>query len=460
MEPPPHFALTALCERLALPESWLGGPLAAGFADRLAQARRHLREASTQAALQTGPVVVAESEPAAFLAAVLAAGEIGQPVALARPHWTDAERAQAAAQLRPGVWFGEQATGWPDVNPAEAYDSTAWQGTMLIPTGGTGGRVRWAVHTWNSLATAARALEAFLGDGPFTHYSTLPPWHVSGLLPAVRAIETNGRLCLDAWKPLEGGAAPAIAPQRIVISLVPTQLQRLLAHDAVVEWLRGTRAILLGGAAPTAALLAKARELRLPVALAYGMTETAAVVAAQSPADFLAGEPPAVMALPHARTWIAGDDGEPQLPEAPGRVWVEAESLFQGYFPKWREPGPLATDDNGTLDRQGRLHLAGRRDRVIITGGEKVDPRMVEEALRATGLVEDVLVAGTPDTEWGQVVAALYTGEPRTAEELRAALRDRLPPAALPKIWIHTAHLPTDERGKPDPAALLARARR
>ena len=455
MEPPSDIGLAALHARLEQPSCWLGGPAASGFSEHFERVGRKLDATASSDPPPAGPVVVAEAQPAQFLAAALAAIARSLPVALARPHWSTAERAQAAAQLRPGHWFGPDAP-WPDVYPPINYEPAAWRGAILIPTGGSGGRVRWAIHDWGTLAAAARALETFLGDGPFTHVSTLPPWHVSGLMPAARALETGGQLWLDDWKSLEGGTPPATDAKSAVISLVPTQLLRLLEQPALVEWLGSTRAILLGGAAPPPGLLESARELRLPVALAYGLTETAAVVAVQSPADFLSGEPPAATPLSHARVWIADETGEPRLPNAGGRVWIEAESLFLGYYPTRRAPGPFATDDDGELDIQGRLRLLGRRDRLIITGGEKVDPRLVEEALRATGLVEEVLVTGAPDAEWGQRVAAIYTGEPRPQAELRAAIEDQLPPSAIPKTWIHTARLPLDERGKVDRAALAA----
>ena len=455
MESPSDIGLAALHARLDKPGSWLGGPAASGFSEHFENARRQLDATASPDPLAVGPVVVAEALPAHFLAAALAAVARSLPVALARPHWSAAERTQAAEQLRPGRWFGPNAP-WPDVYPQIHYDPAAWRGAILIPTGGSGGRVRWAIHDWGTLAAAARAFETFLGNGPFTHVSTLPPWHVSGLMPAVRALETGGQLWLEAWKSLESGAPPATDPKSAVISLVPTQLLRLLEQSAVVEWLRTTRAILLGGAVPPPGLLERARVLRLPVALAYGLTETAAVVAAQSPEDFLAGEPAAVTPLSHAHLWIADETGEPRLPNTPGRVWVEAESLLLGYYPMRRAPGPFATDDDGELDLQGRLRLLGRRDRLIVTGGEKVDPRLVEEALRATGLVEEVLVAGAPDAEWGQRVAAIYTGAPRSPAELRAAIEGHLPPSAIPKTWIHAARLPLDERGKIDRAALAA----
>jgi O-succinylbenzoic acid--CoA ligase len=383
------------------------------------------------------PVVVAQANRAQYLAGFLAAIASKRPVVLANPQWGESERAQAAAQIQPGVWLGEKSTRWPKMKSPK-FAAKTWAGRIFIPTGGTGGRVRWAIHTWATLATAAHALADFLDAARCTHVSTLPPWHVSGLMPAVRALETQGTLRLEDWKSLEGGRAPGIPPETAIISLVPTQLERLLKRKAVLAWLRNTRAVLLGGAAAQSALLKRARALRLPIALAYGMTETAAAVALQTPEDFLAGKTPWLTPLPHARIWV-GDEADHTLPKGKsGRIWIEASSLCQGYFPVRRKPGPFGAEDIGKSDKRGRLSVLGRTDRVINTGGEKVDPTELEKQIRATGWVDEVRVVGLPDMVWGERVVAIYSGKKRNAKEWRKALQGKVAPHAVPKVWQHT----------------------
>jgi len=417
---------------------WLAGPGAERFAETLAKARAKLKRKSGR-----GPVVVAAENTADFLAGVWAAREENRTIVLANPRWGVVERVQAAAQMAPGLWLGDRSARWPKSRPDFEFKTQAWSGMIFIPTGGSGGRVRWAMHTWVSLSLAARALAKFLDAAGCTHVGLLPPWHIGGLMPAVRALETGGTLWLEDWRRIEAGHAPATPPERALVSLVPTQLQRVLTHRRVITWLRQTRAILLGGAAASPALLERARQLRLPIVLAYGMTETAAVVATQTPADFLAGQPPVVSPLLHAKIWV-GDDTGRRLPRGrPGRVWIETESLFAGYFPARRKPGPWGTEDRGVLDARGRLRILGRLDRVINTGGEKVHPEEMEKHIRATGLVEEVKIIGLPDVEWGERVAAIYTGKKRADKKLRAALRGRLAAHALPKVWMHAASLET-----------------
>jgi O-succinylbenzoic acid--CoA ligase len=170
------------------------------------------------------------------------------------------------------------------------------------------------------------------------------------------------------------------------LSLVPTQLQRLLEVPTARAWLKGLRTIFIGGGPAWPDLLDRAAEAGLPVALGYGMTETAAMIASQTPEEFAQGDRSSGRVLPHAKVTIGTETDGAGLPaDIVGTVTIEGASVFRGYFPEQRATTPFTTDDLGWLDEQGRLHLAGRRDAVIITGGKKVQPAEVEAALRNTG---------------------------------------------------------------------------
>ena len=107
--------------------------------------------------------------------------------------------------------------------------------------------------------------------------------------------------------------------------------------------------------------------------------------------------------------------------------------------------------DGGRLDGEGRLVVDGRLGDVIVTGGEKVWPRPVEDVIRGCPGVRDVAVIGRPDAEWGHRVVALVVpdqeGTP-TLEALRAAVREALPPWAVPKELELVGALPTTALGK------------
>jgi O-succinylbenzoic acid--CoA ligase len=113
---------------------------------------------------------------------------------------------------------------------------------------------------------------------------------------------------------------------------------------------------------------------------------------------------------------------------ADATIQIEADSLFRGYYPHQREAGPWSTDDRGRWDEHGSLHVLGRRDATIISGGEKIAPEEVEAVLRSTGQFADVAVVGVPEPEWGEVVVACYRVGP-TPVDLAAAA------GASPSNW-------------------------
>jgi O-succinylbenzoic acid--CoA ligase len=103
------------------------------------------------------------------------------------------------------------------------------------------------------------------------------------------------------------------------------------------------------------------------------------------------------------------------------------------------------------LDVSGRLVLHGRLDDVIVTGGVKVSPAIVESRLAAVPGVAESLVVGVIDPDWGQAVTAVVTaaGRAPTLEDVRAALAD-LPPAFRPRHLVLVDRLPILGPGKPD----------
>lgn len=321
---------------------------------------------------------------------------------------------------------------------------------ILIPTGGTMGNPRFAIHTWETLhAAAAGFCRAF--PGPAHSFCVLPLWHVGGLMQSIRALITEARLDLADWKAVEAGTA---RPDRegAFLSLVPTQLHRLLEDPTAAGWLRRFRAVFLGGAAAWPALLERARDARIPLAPAYGMTETAAQVCCLKPDEFLSGRSGVGRALPHARLSVIDDNEQPVSAGTVGRIRIESESLFLGYE---GEPGrggdDYVTSDLGSMDDDGYVTIWGRSDDVINTGGEKVMATEVEAAIRAIGLVEDVAVCGQPDPEWGEIVCALVASSRFPGEsEAKSRLTSLLATHKIPRRWVLIEKVPRNALGKLD----------
>jgi len=304
-------------------------------------------------------------------------------------------------------------------------------------------------------------LQAWLGGGPIDSVCLLPLHHVSGLMQAVRAYTTGGCLTLWEWPRAVRGEFPASGLRPAVVSLVPTQLARLLETPGGADWLRGFRCVFLGGAALWPELAERARVLQLPLAPCYGMTETAAQVAALRPEEFLAGVAGVGAALPHARVEIINECGAVLGPEVEGRVRVRGGSVCLGYHPgaASASAGVFDSSDRGVLDASGRLTVLGRLDALINTGGEKVDPGEVEAALRALG-VGDAAVIGLPHGRWGEVVVALVAGCVHDDATLHARLRERLAAPKTPKHFVRLERLPRNGAGKLDGRRLRELAER
>ena len=371
-------------------------------------------------------VVIEENDPRRFMAALAAATAQGGTVILANADWGGSERAQLAALQKMEA-----------VTPATA----AGKGWLCIPTGGTSGQLKLARHDEETLAAAVGGFCQHFKMTQVNAVGVLPLHHVSGLMAWLRCALTGGEYRPLDWKSIEGGDRPELPaqPQGWVISLVPTQLERLLRSAAAVAWLHKFRTIFLGGAPAWPDLLAKAAAQQLPLSLGYGLTETAAMVTALRPEEFLLGLRGSGAALPHATLKIGGA----------GVISIGGDSLFRGYYPQWRDRWPLVTGDLGRLDDSGHLHVLGRRDAIIITGGEKVDPAEVEAVLCGSGELGEVVVLGVSDAEWGQVVVAAY---PATAQPIWAlvyqTVKSRLSAPKRPKHFVPIADWPANEQGK------------
>lgn len=322
------------------------------------------------------------------------------------------------------------------------------QGWLGLPTGGTSGVVKFARHDEQTLSAAVKGFCRHFGLRRINAIGVLPAHHVSGLMARVRCAATGGTYVDWPWKALEGGQRPELGGGPWVISLVPTQLKRLLRSRAAVRWLRRFEVVFLGGGPVWPELAEAAARAKLKISLSYGMTETAAMIAALRPREFLAGDRSSGRPLPHARVRIGRG----------GVVRVCGKSLFRGYAGGATRRGDFTTGDLGACDAKGGLQILGRRDAVIITGGKKVHPVRVEAALRATGKFSDVAVIGVPDREWGEVVVACQPAGRGRAVRL-PPLPD-LPAYARPKRLVSISPWPRNAQGKVDRVRLRAAAMR
>lgn len=420
-------------------------------------------------------ILLVERNPVRFLAGFIAACAAGCPVFLCNPNWVEHEWQQVFELVQPdlilgyGDWESAIRKYYPSSQPL--LFNSRW---IMIPTGGSSGKIRFAIHTWETLMASVQGFqEYFARDSkgnaststspclPINSFCILPLYHVSGLMQFLRSFTTGGQLAILPFKELAAsercgiddvqGQFKLVDPGKFFISLVPTQLQRLLNKPESANWLSRFQTVLLGGGPAWSELLELARQYSIKLAPTYGMTETASQIVTLKPKDFLNGDSSCGQVLPHAQVTICSTTGQQLSPSQIGIITIQSKSLALGYYPSFfTKQDKFKSDDLGFFDDQGYLNIVGRSSNKIISGGENVYPSEVEAAIRATQLVKEVCVFGVPDQHWGQAVTAIYVPSYSTitTAAIKAALKDRLSKFKQPKHWLSVESIPRNPQGK------------
>jgi o-succinylbenzoate---CoA ligase len=291
------------------------------------------------------------------------------------------------------------------------------------------------VLTRDNHAASAIASAWNLGVAPDDRWlCVLPLHHVGGLAILLRSVIYGTTAVLHERFEAEAVIEAIDRGEATLASLVPTMLRRLRA--AGMSGPGDLRAILLGGGPVPRDLLEWATAIGLPVLQTYGMTETASQVATLRAEEAVTHHGSA--GRPLLGVDVAIGDGGEILVRGP----MVARDAAAG-------DGWLHTGDRGHLDEDGFLHVEGRLDDVIVSGGENVSAVEVEEALLAHPAVADAAVAGRTDREWGQAVTAWIVLATHVADgELAAHCRTRLAGHKVPKAFVRVEELPRNAAGK------------
>ena len=404
-------------------------------------------------------VLIVEQNETKFLASFFACVISKVDMFLCNPDWQQEEWEQVLDIVKPDVIFADiyinkaiAIINGNKLDQNKPYNKDSFlsnQALIMIPTGGTSGKIKFAIHTWSTLITSVTGFCNYFKIKKVNSFCVLPLYHVSGLMQVMRSFITQGNLFILPYKVLKQELTTKINTQNYFISLVPTQLQFLI--ELSPPWLTNFATVLLGGAPATRSLLNKARSYQIPLAPTYGMTETASQVVTLKPKDFLQGNNSTGEILPHARIEIIGNQEKEITSKKIGLINIKTDALCLGYYPqKFTQSDFFTTDDLGYFDEENYLHIVGRNSYKIVTGGENVFPTEIEKAILATKLVQDVCVVGLPDDYWGEAVTALYVPlESNISLDLiKQKLQPQLSKYKQPKNWILVDKLERSDRGK------------
>jgi len=335
------------------------------------------------------------------------------------------------------VMIGGSAVIVAEESPESSLVEAAGASSVVFTSGSSGG-ARGARLTGANWAAAAEASVEHLGHGADdTWLLALPLHHVAGLSILIRSAYSGGTVrMLPGFEPIS--FAHELRNGVTMASMVPTMLARVLEIDPGP--FPALRAVLVGGGPIPDELLERAASAGLPVLPTYGLTETCGQVATLKPGSPLENK---AHPLPGVELRIESDD----------RIAIRGPMVSPGYVGE-PDRGPGEWFVSGDLGRMegGALRMTGRADTVILSGGENIDPSVVEAALSRVNGVEASMVLGVPSEEWGMEVVCLYVGE-ASPIRIETYLRHRLAGFMIPKRWLRVDELPRSPLGKPDRAA-------
>ncbi|MBR9979239.1 MAG: o-succinylbenzoate--CoA ligase [Bacteroidetes bacterium] len=342
------------------------------------------------------------------------------------------------------------------VLPETAFDASA--PCSILFTSGTTTCIKAVMHTWRNHHASAYGSAGNLGVYPDDNWlCIIPLYHIGGLAIVTRSLFYGTAMTIRQGFDAREICADLQRAHVTLLSIVPTMLRRLLdcADDFSRQRLPALRAVLLGGASATEDLWKNAHSQGLPVLGTYGLTESCSQVVTASPDDVALMAGTAGRPIRGAVVRITDDAGQGLAAGNSGEIWVRGPMVANGYF-RNRElserqftGGWLRTGDIGMFDHDGLLHVSGRADEVIITGGENVHPYEIEQVLLGIEGLRDAAVTGLEDEEWGmKIAAAIVVSDGTDIGRVETRCREKLAGYKIPRFWKIVNVIPRTASGK------------
>ncbi len=362
--------------------------------------------------------------------------------------WSEPGEAACDPQIEELIARGEDSDLAPPIEP----------GRVVILTSGTTGAPKGATRKQpDSLEPVAALFSAIPLKARETTMIAAPMFHSWGFAHFTLGLPLASTLVLRRKFDPEETLRATAQSRASVLAVVPVMLQRImdLPPETIARYdLSCLRVIALSGSALPGELATRAMDAFGDVLYnLYGSTEVAWATIA-SPADLRAA--PGTAGRPPMGTVVKLlDEQGHEVPRGEsGRIFVANEMMFEGYTGgggKEIVAGLMSTGDVGHLDDGGRLFVDGRDDEMIVSGGENVFPREVEDLLADHDGIEEAAVIGVPDDQFGQRLRAfvvLHDGSELSEEAIKEYVKHNLARYKVPREVVFLDELPRNATGK------------
>ncbi|WML34047.1 o-succinylbenzoate--CoA ligase [Clostridium sp. OS1-26] len=324
-----------------------------------------------------------------------------------------------------------------DIKLVEEFDKEKI--AAIMNTSATTGEFKSVPLRWKQLYSHVVASQKSLGVTDEDNWLVvLPMYHIGGLSILIRSLY-NGTSITILEKFDEEQVIELIGNNRInMMSIVPTMLNRII--DRIDK--HNLRVVLVGGEFIPNALVEKSIIKSIPIYKTYGMTETTSQSVTFSVLEY----PDKIdsVGLPLEKVDIRIENPDEK---GIGEVLIKSPMLMDGYIGKEKISGYFNTEDVGYIDEDGFLYILDRRKNIIISGGENIYPKEIENVLYAHPKIHECAVVGKKDERWGQI-PVLYVVSSLDKNTILEYLSNKLAKYKIPQKIIYLEELPKNASGK------------
>lgn len=327
---------------------------------------------------------------------------------------------------------------------------------LILFTSGTSGNPKVVQLSFHNLRASFDNSNTVLNhDSNDKWMASLPFYHIGGFSIIIRALLSGTSIIIPASLNTRDLAYTIISHRPTLLSLVSTQLKRLM--DMGIKPSAGLKCILLGGGFIEDSLVNEAIKEGWPIAKVYGSTETSSLITfvdcKKDKNKKLSGGKP----LGSNQIFIVNERKDFLPPQVKGEIAIKSESCAKGYFNNPKETdekfrdGIYYTGDSGYIDEEGYLFIDSRMNNLIISGGENINPFEIETVLMEYPGIQNVSVFGQEDKEWGHIVSVAIITEPGLnvpEKELKKFLLQKISPYKLPRKFYFMNEFPMNPLGK------------